>query len=140
MREWRPKGWQNPYKNTTKHFVKIACDAFERGADAMLKALKEKGAWMTPEQMNLLAPDRQYPYGHIVFIPAEEQQLPGQPTEEPFWTFYLIDFTKQNGRLFWRWTGTPKHEWKEVGDILSFLNVYYPLSWHAFIIETMELP
>lgn len=41
----------------------------EAGADAMLKALKEKGAWMTPEQMTLLAPDRQYPYGYIVFIP-----------------------------------------------------------------------
>ena len=63
--KWRPAGWANDYANT-------ACQsAFEDGADAMLKALKEKGAWMTPEQMKLLAPDRKYPYGYLVFIPTE---------------------------------------------------------------------
>jgi hypothetical protein len=48
-----------------------APDIFEAGADAMLKALKEKGAWMTPEQMKILAPDRKYPYGWLVFIPED---------------------------------------------------------------------
>jgi hypothetical protein len=69
MNEWRPEGWNNP------HSVALQFDAFEAGADAILKALKEKGAWMTPEQMKLLAPDCKYPFGYIVFIP-EEKQVP----------------------------------------------------------------
>lgn len=34
-----------------------------------LDSLKKKGVLMTPEQMKLIAPDRQYPYGYLVFIP-----------------------------------------------------------------------
>lgn len=60
---WRPKEW-------SKGEGQLA-DVFEAGADAMLEALKEKGAWMTPEQMKLLAPDRKYPYGWLVFIPED---------------------------------------------------------------------
>jgi hypothetical protein len=66
---WRPEGWKNPHTD-------LARDTFEAGADAILDALKNKGAWMTPEQMKLLAPDRQYPYGHLVFIPEEVLTLP----------------------------------------------------------------
>ena len=47
--------------------------SFEAGADAILEALKTKGAFMTPEQMELLTPDRKYPYGWLVFIPVEEK-------------------------------------------------------------------
>jgi hypothetical protein len=54
--------------------LNYAPDIFEAGADAMLEALKGKGAWMTPEQMKLLAPDRKYPYGHIVFIPEDKEK------------------------------------------------------------------
>lgn len=71
---WRPEGWKNPFS--------IAGGAdpadgqryvdYEDGANAILEALKEKGAWMTPEQMKLLAPDRNYPYGHLVFIPEDK--------------------------------------------------------------------
>lgn len=66
---WRPEGWENP------HSVALQFDAFEAGADAMRKALKKKGAWMTPEQMKLLAPGRKYPYGYIVFIPDDEKPV-----------------------------------------------------------------
>ena len=86
---WRPEGWKNPYPSTIIEECKATgevsaggfigstsqqeSDAFEAGANAMLKILKEKGAWMTPEQMRLLAPDRKYPYGHIVFIPEAKK-------------------------------------------------------------------
>ena len=43
-------------------------DNFEAGADALLDALKSKGSFMNPEQMKLIAPDRKYPYGWLVFI------------------------------------------------------------------------
>ncbi len=50
----------------------MKCDtSFEAGADAMLEALKEKSPLMTPGQMKLMAPDRQYPYGWLVFIEEE---------------------------------------------------------------------
>lgn len=65
MKGWRPEGWKNPHQGLP------TVEIFEAGADALLEALKEKGAWMTPEQMKLLAPDRKYPYGYIVFIPTE---------------------------------------------------------------------
>lgn len=69
--QWRPEGWKNPHSpDGSGTFLPSDPDQiFEAGADAILKALKEKGAWMTPEQMRLLAPDRKYPYGHLVFIP-----------------------------------------------------------------------
>jgi len=65
MKGWRPEGWKNPHQGLPTDEI------FEAGADALLKALKKKGAWMTPEQMKLLAPDRKYPYGYLVFIPEE---------------------------------------------------------------------
>jgi hypothetical protein len=65
--EYRPPNWKNP------HGVALQFDAFESGADTILRLLKEKGAWMTPEQMKLLAPDRKYPYGWIVFIPEDKE-------------------------------------------------------------------
>jgi len=68
MAEWRPEGWENPHSNLGPGFD-LAYTAFEAGAEAMLEALKKKGALMTPEQMKLIAPDRQYPYGYLVFIP-----------------------------------------------------------------------
>jgi len=61
---WRPEGWEQIK-------VKEGELLFEAGADAMVEALKQKGAWMTPEQMRILAPDRKYPYGWIVFIPED---------------------------------------------------------------------
>jgi hypothetical protein len=66
MSKWRPEGWKNPCRSPQ------VFAAFEDGADAMLEILKGKGAWMTPEQMRVLAPERKYPYGHLVFIPEEE--------------------------------------------------------------------
>jgi hypothetical protein len=91
---WRPEGWHNPYDGAfaTIYFREIFRHpgvplfrikaereeaAFELGADAILEALKKKGAWMTPEQMKLLAPDRQYPFGYMVFIPDDKE--PPQP-------------------------------------------------------------
>lgn len=88
MKAWRPEEWKNPYINTIEGckatgdlvssqggFISSTTQqehmAFEAGADAMLEALKQKGAWMTPEQMKILAPDRKYPYGHLVFIPED---------------------------------------------------------------------
>lgn len=64
---WRPEGWKKG------DLLSKSPDIFEAGADAMLEALKEKGAWMTPEQMELLAPERNYPYGWIVFIPVDKE-------------------------------------------------------------------
>ena len=74
MNGWRPEGWtvatgMRLYKGK---LLSSAREAYEAGADAMLESLKKKGAWMTPEQMKLLAPDRQHPYGYIVFIPEEK--------------------------------------------------------------------
>ena len=76
---WRPEDWKNPYDTTGATFIPIAIgslpNAFEAGAEAMLQGLKQNtGAWMTPEQMKLLAPDRKYGYGWLVFIPEEDQQ------------------------------------------------------------------
>ncbi len=45
---------------------------FEAGADAMLGELKKQGSIMTPEQLKLIAPDRKFPYGWLVFIPEEK--------------------------------------------------------------------
>lgn len=75
---WRPKGWRNPYQNSSFTWPglsmskpKIAHDAYEGGADAIVKILKEEGAFMTPEQMQMLAPERKYPYGWLCFIPVD---------------------------------------------------------------------
>ena len=62
---WRPEGWKNPYD-------KYCPNIYEEGADTMLKELKAKGSLMTPEQMKLIVPDRQFPNGWLVFIPEEE--------------------------------------------------------------------
>lgn len=74
---WRPEGWDKyklvkhcPYANGED--CKRLLEHFEAGADAMLEALKKKGAMMTPKQMKLIVPDRKYPYGYLVFIPDEE--------------------------------------------------------------------
>lgn len=66
---WRPEGWKNPHTD-------LASATFEAGADAILEALKEKGVFMTPQQMKVLAPERKYPYGYLVFIPDESLILP----------------------------------------------------------------
>ena len=72
---WRPEDWKNPYDTTGATFIPIAIgslpNAFEAGTDSLLEALKKKGAWMTPQQMKVLAPDRKYPYGWLCFIPLE---------------------------------------------------------------------
>lgn len=71
-RHWRPKYWRNPHTAAatgTPQYPSFQC--FEEGANAMLDALKAEASYMTPQQMRLLAPDRQYPYGHLVFIPDE---------------------------------------------------------------------
>lgn len=65
---WRPEGWENPHTDAGRF------GSFEAGADAMLEALKKKGAWMTPEHMKIPAPDRKYPYGWICFIPEETKK------------------------------------------------------------------
>lgn len=74
---YRPEGWSNPYHDDG--LIPLVIDvastqvlmhrAYEAGADAMFKAILEDGSYMTPEQMKLLAPDRKYPYGWLVFIP-----------------------------------------------------------------------
>lgn len=84
MREYRPKGWENPYtykdlvarpKSDTIDTINLPeMIAFESGASAMLEALKERGSLMTPEQMKLLAPDRLYGHGWLVFIPDEVEK------------------------------------------------------------------
>jgi hypothetical protein len=81
MNKWRPEEWKNPYKNVTFVGQSLA-NIFEEGADAVLETLKKKGAWMTPEQMKLLAPDRKYPYGYIVFIPDEKQPVSIEVSEQ----------------------------------------------------------
>ena len=63
---YRPKDWE---KDFGEGFPKY--EAYEAGADAMLEALKRDSPLMTPEQMKLIAPDRKFPYGHLVFIPEE---------------------------------------------------------------------
>ena len=72
---YRPPNW--PQMRTAwsdEHLGKVPTptQCLEAGADLIIEALKEKGALMTPEQMELIAPDRQYPFGHLVFIPVEE--------------------------------------------------------------------
>ena len=90
MNKWRPEGWKNPcegaWKNCEQQYpggiplaYQILQDVgfeqgFGAGADAMLDALEKKSAFMTPEQMKLLAPDRKYPYGYLVFIPEQKEK------------------------------------------------------------------
>lgn len=86
---YRPPNWNNknpciecPNKVEDEYGLvcDLACGLFtkyaykEAGADAMLEGLKAQGSVMTSEQMKLLAPDRQYPYGHLVFIPDEVEE------------------------------------------------------------------
>ena len=76
-KDYRPDGWET-LKPTSKvlHCLNPeACvgSAYEAGASAMLEGLIERGAYMTPEQMKLLEPDRKYPYGYLVFIPEGER-------------------------------------------------------------------
>lgn len=40
MNKWRPDNWKNPYRNKKGCWEGLV---FERGADAMLEALREKG-------------------------------------------------------------------------------------------------
>ena len=64
---YRPDDWKD-----NKPFFHISRSkeyCYEAGADAILEALKKNGAIMTSDQMRLLAPDRKYPYGYLVFIP-----------------------------------------------------------------------
>ena len=76
----RPEGWKNPYKDTSKHFpfehcrpVKIACDAYECGADAMLKALKQKGVFLTASQLQLISIDNAPKGGYLILIPEGKE-------------------------------------------------------------------
>ena len=73
---WRPENWENLYTRFSEvdPVAPLCREAYESGADAMLKALKEKGSYMTPEQMRLMAPERQHPYGWLVFIPEDEEE------------------------------------------------------------------
>lgn len=58
-----------------KGVSQLDVDLIEAGADAMLKALKNKGVVMSPEQMKLIVPDRKYPFGWLVFIPDEKTEV-----------------------------------------------------------------
>lgn len=69
---WRPDDWEEIRGDAIGHAPTESTLAFEAGADAMLEALKKRGCLMTPEQMRVLAPDRKYPYGWLVFIEEEE--------------------------------------------------------------------
>jgi len=48
----------------------------ERATD-LLATICREGAYMTPEQMKLLAPDAKYGYGWLVFIPEGDTPLAG---------------------------------------------------------------
>ena len=74
---WRPKGWKNLWDKQPSDCLATPSPVWEAGADAMLEALKAKGAYMTPEQMRLLAPDAKYGYGWLVFIPEGDTPLAG---------------------------------------------------------------
>lgn len=43
----------------------------EAGADEILELLKADSPIFTPEMMKVIAPDRKYPYGWLVFIPVD---------------------------------------------------------------------
>lgn len=51
---WRPKDWKNPHSGKTPELVFPQCcvmleeDAFEAGADAILKSLKKSGIYGKP--------------------------------------------------------------------------------------------
>lgn len=74
---WRPEGWENPYIDpSTKpegSFITTFHHIYEAGADAMLEALKNKSPILTSEQMKLIAPDRKFRYGWLVFIPDDKK-------------------------------------------------------------------
>lgn len=85
---WRPRDWGNPvcseltrskrlwsrWENLTPEELKEDAEycAYEAGADAILEALIAKATFMSPSQMKLLAPDREHPYGWLVFIEETE--------------------------------------------------------------------
>jgi len=73
MKKWRPEGWENPYGECGADLENMGRQiAYEAGADAILSGLKAKSPLMTPEQMKLIAPYRNYSYGWLVFIPEEK--------------------------------------------------------------------
>jgi len=43
-------------------------ESYLRAAGAVIEVIKEKGTLMPPERMELIAPDRIYPMGYLVFI------------------------------------------------------------------------
>lgn len=76
---WRPDNWEASRKGivskvadgklSSSSAIDLTLKIFEAGAETMLTVLKTKAAFMTPEQMKLLAPDRKYSYGWLAFIP-----------------------------------------------------------------------
>ena len=73
----RPKGWERAVLleiDAVKKGAPVTEDdilIYGAGADAYEKGLKKDKPIMTPEQMKLIAPDRQYGYGYLVFLPEE---------------------------------------------------------------------
>lgn len=62
---WRPEGWANPYVCASQ----IELDTFEEGADAMLKALKEKGSLLPG--LEIRGPDQKKYRAYLVLIPED---------------------------------------------------------------------
>ena len=72
--KWRPEGWFAPVM-LERLYVDVGVkptyqEVYEAGADAMLESLKKEALLMTPEQMELLCPDREYSYGYLMFLPV----------------------------------------------------------------------
>lgn len=78
---YRPEGWVNPYvpkEDEPRYMYEPHPIIFEEGADAMLKALKEKGLKIPKD---VLIPSIAYHSdGTLVFIPDDEEQDYGQQT------------------------------------------------------------
>ena len=58
--------------------------------------------------------------------------------EAEYHTYYLIDLSKVDGHLYWRWTGY--EPWTEVTNIKLFLENHYPPEWQRKIRTELNLP
>ena len=84
MKKWRPEGWVNPYYShfrgdslmsmSEAMYQPAIHDGFEKGADAMLKALKNDGSHFEPGEWTDDATFQvEDAGGTVVFIPDDEE-------------------------------------------------------------------
>jgi hypothetical protein len=72
--KWRPDNWTQIRQTILNKFGRNDFNepVIELAAQALLDEITKNRQLITPEQMKLMVPDRGFPYGWLVFIPADD--------------------------------------------------------------------